>query len=144
MRQVLSKWRGHGNTERHFPDFDIDAKFTEDRVDARIEVPDRHSGAEPERLGPAVSGPHDQGMIDEVDGDIERCAAMVEAACRQAADVYVQRDVPPVVARCRCRQPDLAEDLAVQMQCVFRCTPVGQMQFRQGHGLITTNATLSR
>jgi hypothetical protein len=100
MRQVLSKWRGHGNTERHFPDFDIDAKFTEDRVDARIEVPDRHSGAEPERLGPAVSGPHDQGMIDEVDGDIERCAAMVEAACRQAADVYVQRDVPPVVARC--------------------------------------------
>src|SRR4029453_11399544 len=79
---VLSKWRGHGNTERHFPDFNIDAKFTEDRVDARIEVPDRQSSAEPERLGPAVGGPHDQGMIDEVDGDVERRVAMVEATCR--------------------------------------------------------------
>ena len=84
-----------------------------------------------------------RGMIDEVDGDVERRAAMMEAACRQAADVHVQRDVPPVVARRRRRQADLPEDLAVQMQCVFSCTPVGQMQLRQGHGLVPTNATSS-
>jgi hypothetical protein len=82
MRQVLSKWRGHGNAERLFPDVDVDAKFTDDRVDARIEVPDRHSAAEPERLPLAVSGPHDQSMIDEVDGDVERRAPMMEAARR--------------------------------------------------------------
>ena len=35
--------------ERLFPDLDLDAKFIEDCVDARIEVPDRHSAAEPER-----------------------------------------------------------------------------------------------
>ena len=52
MRQVLSKWRGHGNTERLFPDFDVDAKFTEDRVDARIEVPDRDPAAEPNDFVP--------------------------------------------------------------------------------------------
>jgi hypothetical protein len=119
-----TEWRSHGNTERLFPDFDIDAKFIEDRVDARIEVPDRHSASEPERLGPAVSGPHDHGMIDEVDGDVKGRATMMKAARCQAADVHVQRDVPPVVARCRRRQPDLPEDLAVQMQCVFCCTPV--------------------
>jgi hypothetical protein len=53
----------------------------------------------------------------------------VQAPGGEAAHVDVQRGVPPVVARGGSRQPDLAEDLAVQVQVSFvarqssRCNP---------------------
>jgi hypothetical protein len=74
-----------------------------------------------------IGGPRDQGVIGEVERNLERRAAVMQAACRQAADVDVQRDVPPVVSRRRRRQPDLADDPGVQMQGVFGRMPVGQV-----------------
>jgi hypothetical protein len=112
-------------------------------VEAGIEVRDRQSPAELEGLRATVSRPDDHGVVDEVDRDLERRVAMMQAPCRETADVDVQRDVPPVVARWRRRQPDLADDLAVEMQRVPRLAPVGQMQLRQRHGPVTPNATLS-
>src|SRR2546430_1039071 len=69
---------------------------------------------------------------------------MMQPPCRQAAGVDVQPDVPPVVAR-RCRrQPDLPDDLAIEMQRVLGRAPVGHVQLRQRHGLVAANATLPR
>src|SRR5438034_4034556 len=80
-------------------------------------------------------------MIDEIDGDLERRLTMMQAPRRQPAYVDVQRDVPPMVAGCRGRQPDLAQDLAVKVQRVLRVAPVDQMQLRQRHGPVPTNMT---
>ena len=89
-------------------------------MDAGVEVRDRHAAAELERRPAAVARADDQGVIDEVERDLERRAAMVQASRRETAHVHVQRDVPPVVARGGGRQTDLAEDLAVEMQRVLR------------------------
>ena len=126
------------------PDFDVAVKFADNRVDARIEIPDRHSGAEPERLRPTLSGPHHQGTIDEVDGDVERRALMMEAACRQARTstysgtfhqwlrgAVVASRILPRIWLYKCSVSFVARQSA-------RCSS------GQGHGLVTTNATLSR
>ena len=102
-------------------------------MDAGIEVRDGQSAAELERPGATVGRPDDHGVIDEVDRDLERRAVVMQPPRRETSHVDVQRDVPPVVARRRGRQPDLADDLAVEMQRVLRCAPVGQMQLRQRH-----------
>jgi len=70
-------------------------------------------------------------------------AVMVEAPGCESADVDVQRSVPPVVARCRRRQPDLAEDLAVQVQRVLCRAPVGQVQLRQCHRRETVSVNVA-
>jgi hypothetical protein len=96
-------------------------------VEAGVELRDRQPCAERERRGSAVRRPDDHGVIDEVDRDLERRVAMMQPPRREPADVDVQRHVPPVVARRRGGQPDLAEDLAVEMQRVLGRAPVGQM-----------------
>src|SRR5215813_1087818 len=70
-------------------------------------------------------------MIDEVKHDLERGIAVMHAPRRQPADIDIQRYVPPVVARrCSC-QPDLADDLAIQVQGVLGCPPFGQVERRK-------------
>jgi hypothetical protein len=100
-------------------------------VHAGVEVRDRHSAAELEGRRAAVAGLDDKRVIDEVERDLEGRIAVMQPSRREAADVDVERDVPPVVARRRGRQPDLAEYLAVQMQRVFRCAPIAQMELGQ-------------
>ena len=68
-------------------------------MDAGIEVGDRHSAADVERLGATVAGAGNQGVVDEVDRDLEGRIAMVQAPGGEAAHVDVQRGVPPVVTR---------------------------------------------
>src|SRR5919106_1720661 len=108
-----------------------------------MEVGHRQSVPELKRSRATVGGLDDQGVIDEVDRDLERCAAMMQTPCREPANIDVQRDVPPMVARRGGREPDLSEDLAVEMERVFRPAPVAQVQLGQRHGVPSSNATLS-
>ena len=117
---VVREGRGRRDAERFLFDVDVDAPFAECGMDAGIEVGDRHSAADVERLGAIVAGAGNQGVVDEVDRDLEGRIAMVQAPGDEAAHVDVQRGVPSVVARGGSGQPDLAEDLAVQVQSVLR------------------------
>ena len=113
---VVWEGRRRRDAERFLFDGDVDAQFAERCVDAGIEVGDRHSAADVERLGATVAGAGNQGVVDEVDRDLEGRIAMVQAPGGEAAHVDVQRGVPPVVARGGSGQPDLA----VQVQSVLR------------------------
>ncbi len=141
---VLGKRRRHRDTERLLLDLDVDAELGKQGVEAGVEVGDGHPVAELERLVAPVTGLHTQGVIEEVEPDLEGRPAMMEAPRREPANVDVQGDVPPVIARCRRGEPDLAEDLGVQVQGVLRRAPVGEVQLRERHRPLTTNATLSR
>src|ERR671914_930515 len=143
MCDVLREGRGRREAERLFPDLDIDAQPAQAFVQADVEVGDRSSGFEAEGFRPTIGGPHDERVVDEVDDDLESRAAMVHAPRGETADVDVQRDVPPMVARRRRSQSDLADDLAVQMQRVLRGTPAVEVQLREGHPVAITNAVLS-
>ena len=113
-------------------------------MDAGVEVRDGHPVAKLERPAAPVGGLHDEGVIEEVESDLEGRPAMMQAPCREPADVDVQGCVPPVVARRRRREPDLADDLRVQVQRVLRPAPLGQVQLGERHRPLTTKATLSR
>jgi hypothetical protein len=74
---------------------------------------------------------------------ISNVAPVMQPPRREAAHVDVEGDVPPVIARRDGGQPDLADDLAVQVQRVLRRAPVGQVQLGQRHAPVTTNAASS-
>ena len=141
---VLGKRRRHRDPERLLLDLDVDAELGEHRVEAGVEVRDGHPVAELERPVAPVAGLHEQGVIEEVESDLEGRPAMTEAPCREPADVDVEGCVPPVVARRRRGEPDLADDLGVEVQGVLRRAPVGEVQLGERHRPLTTNATLSR
>ncbi len=132
--EILGKRRRHGDAERLLGDLDVDVELAEQRVEAGVELRDGQSATQLERPGATVSRPDDHRVIDEVDRDLERGVVVMQPPRREPSHVDVQRDVPPVVARRRRGQPDLADDLAVEMQRVPRRAPVGQMQLRQRHG----------
>jgi hypothetical protein len=113
-------------------------------MEASVEVGDRDTGTQVEGPDPSVSGLNDEGGGKEVNANLERRVVVVQAAGGEPAGVDVERGVPPVVAR-RCRgQPDLSDDLRVEVQGVLGRTPVDQVQFRQGHVESSTKAMLSR
>src|SRR5918999_2505013 len=128
MFDVLRERRGRREAEGLFPDLDIDAQPAQALVQADVEVGDRSSGLEAEGVRSTIGSPNNERVVDEVDDDLESRAAMVHAPRGETADVDVQRDVPPMVAR-RCRpQSELADDLAVQMERVLRRTPAVEVQ----------------
>ena len=90
-----------------------------------VEVCDREAVDEVERPGATVAGANAQCVVDEVEVDLKCLLVVVQPPGREAAQVDVQRGVPPVVARRRRCEPDLADDLAEEMQCVLGRAPVG-------------------
>ena len=128
---ILGKRGLHRHAERQLDDVDVDAELREQPVEARVELGDRHSTGEIERPPATIGGTDNEGVVNEVEGDVERRSSMVQAPRRQPTDIDVERDVPPVVARRGGRQPDLAHDLAVEVQCVLGRAPVAQMELRK-------------
>jgi hypothetical protein len=133
----------HRDAKRLLLDLDVDAELAEHFVDTGVEVRDRQPVSELEGPRAAVRGPDDQGVIEEVQGDLEGGVALMQPSGREPTNVDVERDVPPVVARRRRREADLPEDLAVEMQSVLRRPPVAQVQFGKCHGVPRTNPRLS-
>ena len=79
---VLGKRRRHRDPERLLLDLDVDAELGEHRVEAGVEVRDGHPVAELERPVASVGGLHEQGVIEEVERDLEGRPAMMQAPCR--------------------------------------------------------------
>jgi hypothetical protein len=128
---VLGERRLHRQAERQLDDVDVDAELREQPVEAGVKVGDRHSAGEVEAPLATIGGADDEGVVNEVEGDVERRLPMVQAPRRQPTDIDVERDVPPVVAGRGGRQPDLADDLAVEMQRVLGRAPIAQLQLRK-------------
>jgi hypothetical protein len=141
---VLGKRRRHRHAERLLLDLDVEAELGEHGVETGVEVRDGYPVAELEQPVAHVRGLDDQCVINEVAPDLEGRVAMVQAPCCEPADVDVEGGVPPVVAGCRGREPDLADDLGVQVQGVLCRAPVGEVHLRKRHRPPITNATLSR
>jgi hypothetical protein len=99
--------------ERLLLDRDVDAQLGQHLVNAGIEVRHRHSVGELEPLRASIRGANDKGVVDEIEADLEGRVAVMQAPRRQPPNIEVQRDVPPVVARRRGGEPDLAQDLGV-------------------------------
>ncbi len=144
MLHVLAKRCLHGDAERLLLNRDVDAEVVKRVVQAGVEVRDRQAACEREGSDPTVASLHDESVVDEVERDLELGFPVMEATRRQAADVDVEGRVPPVVARRGRREPDLAENLAVEVEGVLRRPPVCEVELGEGHGGSTTKATLSR
>ena len=96
---ILRERRRHRHAERLLLDLHVDPELAEQRVEAGIELRDGQSVAELERLRATVGRSHGHGVIDEVEGDLERRVVVMQPSRLQPAHVDVERDVPPVVAR---------------------------------------------
>lgn len=90
---ILRERRCHRDAERLLGDLNIDAELAEQGVEAGIEVRDRQPVAELERLGATVGRLDDDGVIDEVDRDLERRAAVMQLPRGEPSDIDIQRDV---------------------------------------------------
>jgi hypothetical protein len=134
--------RRHRHPERQLADLDVDPQPTERPVQPPVELRDVEAIVQREPIAPPVGRAHDQRVVHEVQADVERRAAVMQAARREPTHVDVERHVPPVVARRRRRQADLAHHLAIQMQRVLRRSPVDQAQLAQHHRV--SNATSSK
>ena len=128
---VLGERRRDRDPERRLDDLDVEPVFAEQPVQARVEGCDREAVLEREPGGDAAVGAQDEAVIDEVEGQVEAHVAVRQAAGGQAAHVHVERDVPPVVARLRRCQLDLADDLRVQVQRLLRLLPGGVRELGQ-------------
>jgi hypothetical protein len=130
---VLGERRCHWHSERSLLDFDVDAELPQRLMQAAIEIGDRDAICELKRAASAVVGAHDQRVVDEVEVDLKCRVVVMQPPGREAAHVDVEWGVPPLVARRRGREADLAHDLAVEVQRVLGRTPVGEVEFRQRH-----------
>jgi hypothetical protein len=63
---VLREGRRHGEAERLLLDLDVDTKLLERRVNEFIELRDRLSAPELERLPAPVGRADDQGVVDVI------------------------------------------------------------------------------
>ena len=68
--------RRHRHAERHLPDLDVDAEPEEDGVQAPVELRDVEPIVQREALDATVGGADHDGVVDEVEGDVERRAAV--------------------------------------------------------------------
>jgi len=133
MLAVLGERRRHRHSERLLFDLDIDTEFAQYRMQLGVEVGDRDAVGKVERASATVVRANDQRVGDEVEVDLEGRVVVMQPPGRKAADVDIERSVPPVITRRRGREADLADDLAVEMQRVLRRAPVGEVQLRQRH-----------
>jgi hypothetical protein len=143
MLGVLTKRALHCETERFLLNRDVDAEVAERLVQVGVEAGDRQPAGEEERFRPAVSRLHDESILEKVEDDLEFRFVVVEATGGEAADVDVERHVPPVVPRSRRRQPHLPEDLAVEVERVLRRTPVCEVKLGERHEGLRTKAISS-
>lgn len=130
---VLGEVRGHRHAEGPLVDRDVDAELGEDGVQTRVELGHGETFGEREPALVAAVCPHDELVRDQVEGDVERRLAAVERAGGQAADVDIERSMPPVVAWGRRREAHLPQDLRVQVQRVLRRPPAGDPQLGKRH-----------
>jgi hypothetical protein len=80
-------------------------------------------------------------VVDEVEVDLEGRVSFVQPSGGEAAHVDVEGNVPPLVARRRGREADLAHDLAVEVQRVLRRPPVDEVELGERHrGSASMNA----
>jgi hypothetical protein len=120
--------------ERMFFDLDVDLELAQRLMEKSVELRHRNTAVKGERPPTTVVCAHDECIVDKVEADLERRAVAMQSPGGQAAHVDVQRHVPPVIARGRCCQTDLADDLAVQVQRVLGWAPVSKVQLGQcGH-----------
>jgi hypothetical protein len=140
---VLAEGRRYRDTERLFKNRDVDAQVPKGLVQVGVEPCNRQAAREREGLDPPFSALHDESVVDEVERDLELGFPVVKATRGEAADVDVERRVPPVVARRRRGEPDLAEDLTVEVEGVLRRSPVREVELRESHQRSSTNATSS-
>ena len=132
---VLREGRVDRKSERLLPDLDVDAEPPEGGMQEGVEVGDARAELEAARA--TVGGADDERVVDEVERDVIGRLLLMETARGQAAHVDVERDVPPVVARRSRGEPDLADDLAVEVERVLRRAPVGEVELGKlllGHG----------
>jgi hypothetical protein len=140
---VFAERRRHRDTERLLKNRDVDAQVAEGLVQVGVEPRNRHAAREREGLDPPVPTLHDESVVDEVERDLELGFPVVEATRGQAANVDVERRVPPVVARRRRGQADLAEDLAVEVERILGRAPVCEVKLGESHGRSSTKVTSS-
>jgi hypothetical protein len=126
---VLRKRRRHRDPERLLRDLDVDAELGEHRVETGVEVRDGHPVAELEHPVASVGGPHEQGVIEEVESDLEGRPAKMETPCREPADVdvegisrYLAHAVRPLIlAQVVCEHsvpaPNAGAVLSVEIRC---------------------------
>jgi len=105
--------------------------LVEESPEAGIELGDRQSVLERERRGLAAIGPENELVLEEIEAEIERRCPEPHLACGQAADVDVERHVPPVVARMRRGETNLVDELDVEMERLLRRRPVGIRDVRR-------------
>ena len=95
-----------------------------------IELGHRQPVSELERVHFAAVAPDHQAVIDEIEVDGEGDTGLcVQATRRQTTDVYVERNVPPVVAGSGRGHPHLADNLNSQVQSGLRFLPLTQRKF---------------
>jgi hypothetical protein len=85
----------------------------------------------------------DESVVDEVERDLELGLPLVEATRGEAANVNVERRVPPVVPRRGRCEPNLPEYLAGEVKRVLRRTPPCEVELREIHDGSNTKATSS-
>ena len=115
----------------HLVDRDVNAEVCKVSHDSGIEACHRLSGQCQLPLC-AVAGGDPQGMIDEVEIDLEGPRPIGDRRGGQPACGDVQRDMPGMIEPGRARQPDLADDLGPQMQRLAGFPPGRSRQFRPG------------
>ena len=119
MLVVGRERRGHRDAERHLADLDVDPEAAEHGVQAPVELRDVEPVVQAERLAAPAGGADHHGVVDEVERDVEAGAPVAERPGGESADIDVERDVPPMVVRCRRGQPNLPDDLAVELKRHF-------------------------
>ena len=130
---VLRERRLDREPERLLPDRDVDPELAQRLVETRVEIGHRNSLGELERPDATVMGANEQRVVDEVEVDLKGRVVVVQPPGREAAHVDVERDVPPLVARRGGREPDLPDDLAVEVKRVLGRPPIGEMQLGKRH-----------
>jgi hypothetical protein len=143
MLGVLTKRALHGDPERFLLNRDVDPQLTKRVVEASVEAGDRQAARDRERMGATVPGLHDESIVEEIEHDLELGSLVVKTTRREAANVDVERRVPPMVTRRGRREPHLPEDLAVEVERVLRRSPVREVELWERHDDSSTKATSS-
>ena len=122
---IVWERRGHRDAERRLGDRNVDVELGEQRVQAAVELGNREAVDQWERSCVAVIGVYHQGVVDEVEVDLEAdIVGRVHAAGGETAHVDVEGYVPPMVSGCARRHPDLAHDLCPQVQRLLGWLPL--------------------
>src|SRR5260221_1109717 len=132
---------------RHFMNADRNAEVAQKIHCSVIELGD-WLRSERKSLFLALAGPPDQLVVEEIKLELKSFFADRDRRCAEPAGGNVKRDLPAMVQPGGQRQPDLADDLRPELQCLRGIAPARIRQIGQNgdpvvHGVPPVQAEAS-